>query len=578
MGKMIKKEGNNYFFASHKLHKLGESSMGLKIKLGTRISMGFACLMALVIIIAFFAIFGMNLVNQKIIQVKHYNESMTICTSMQKSLLNASKAMRGILLDISVEQTNANKQAMDVAYAEYDKAFGEADKTFKTGVSRELLDKIKSSDDSIRSTSKNLMELYITDNNPKSRAQIKSTFFSQVGPPVKEWTVQLDTMQKLGEKLTLAAINNTQTTYAFTLELLALLSVIAIVLGLILAYLITRSITKPMNSIASRIGEGAQQVAAASNQLSSSAQQLSQGSTEQAAAIEESSSTLQESASMLQQNTVNTKQAAQLSEQAKGAADKGGAEMQEMMESIQEIKKSSDQIAKIIKVIDDIAFQTNILALNAAIEAARAGEAGMGFAVVAEEVRNLAQRSAQAAKDTTAIIESNIGLSNKGVTVAGKVYEALNEITVQSKKVSELMDEIAAASQEQAQGVDQVNKAMTQVETVTQQNAANAEESASAAEELTAQSESMRKIVRELSELVNGTAGVLKAEMEYAGYQVNHLNLGNQANKTIGATRQSQAQLEQSHQNGFMTDKTGKKTKVISPEDVIPLEKEPHQF
>jgi methyl-accepting chemotaxis protein len=207
---------------------------------------------------------------------------------------------------------------------------------------------------------------------------------------------------------------------------------------------------------------------------------------------------------MLQQNTVNTNQAARLSEQAKESANKGNAEMQEMMNSIQEIKKSSDQIAKIIKVIDDIAFQTNILALNAAIEAARAGEAGMGFAVVAEEVRNLAQRSATAAKDTTAIIESNIELSTKGVCVAERVREALTDITTQAKKVNELMNEISAASQEQTQGIDQVNKAMIQVETVTQQNAANAEESASASEELNAQADSMRIIVRELSEIVNG--------------------------------------------------------------------------
>ena len=212
----------------------------------------------------------------------------------------------------------------------------------------------------------------------------------------------------------------------------------------------------------------------------------------------------------------------------------------------------SDQIAKIIKVIDDIAFQTNILALNAAIEAARAGEAGMGFAVVAEEVRNLAQRSAQAAKDTTAIIETNIELSGNGVLVAGKVSEALNEITAQAKKVNELMDEIAAAGQEQSQGVNQVNQGMTQIETVTQQNAATAEESASAAEELNAQADNIRQIINELSRLVNGKAAALKAEMEHEAHLIHNPGL-----KAI-------VQLDSLPNKTSLPDKSAKKTRVIS--------------
>jgi methyl-accepting chemotaxis protein len=375
----------------------------------------------------------------------------------------------------------------------------------------------------------------------------------RIGETIVGEIVEIDSSEAL------AAVNALR----IAMLLIFLISVVSIVIA---GWYFARSVSKPIESAVIGLYEGAGQVAAASSQLSATAEQLSQGSAEQASAIEETSSTLQETASMLEQNNANTKQAAGLSEQAKESADKGNNEMQEMMDSIQEIKKSSDQISKIIKVIDDIAFQTNILALNAAIEAARAGEAGMGFAVVAEEVRNLAQRSAQAAKDTTAIIEANIELSSKGVGIAEKVQAALTEITAQARKVSELMDEISAASQEQTQGVDQVNKAMTQVETVTQQNAANAEESASASEELSAQADNMRKIVNGLSELVNGR-DILKNHTDDSEHRAHHSTYqsGSTATNTL-------------HSNIALTDKADKKTRVISPDDVIPLDKDPHHF
>lgn len=208
---------------------------------------------------------------------------------------------------------------------------------------------------------------------------------------------------------------------------------------------------------------------------------------------------------MIKQNTENTRQAAQISEQARSAAGQGSSQMSGMIQSMDEIKRSSDNIAKIIKVIDEIAFQTNILALNAAVEAARAGEAGQGFAVVAEEVRNLAQRSAQAAKDTTDIIERNIELSKQGVDISAQVGKSLEKINTESDKVSRIVQEISAASEEQSRGVQQVVTAMSQMEQVTQANAATAEESAASAEELQAQAEELENIVGQLTRLVKGT-------------------------------------------------------------------------
>jgi len=330
--------------------------------------------------------------------------------------------------------------------------------------------------------------------------------------------------------------------------------IIAVIIGSSLAYFIVIGITKPINRIVDGLNDSAQQVTSASGQLSASSQQLAEGSAEQASAIEETSSTLEESASMVRQNTENTKQAALLAKQAKDSSVKGNNEMKNMMSSMEELKKSSDQIAKIIKVIDEIAFQTNILALNAAVEAARAGEAGQGFAVVAEEVRNLAQRSAQAAKDTAGIIESNIHLSEQGVSVSKQVNESLLEINTQSQKVSELLDEVAAASQEQAQGIAQINKAISQMEQVVQSNASTAEESASASEELTSQAENMKEIVNSLVSLVNGANAI----HEHAQLALTHRTVEKRRPlATAAATKKIAAKRD---------------TKVVTPEDVIPLE------
>lgn len=378
-----------------------------------------------------------------------------------------------------------------------------------------------------------------------------------------------------------AKINETKNTYFIAMLLIAI--TFSIVLLAIIMWLIEKGVIYPLNRIALNLNEGAKQVASASVQLSSSSQQLAEGSAEQSASLQETSSTLEEAASMVQQNSDNTKQAALISERVKEVADKGNQEMQEMAESMNEIKKSSDQIAKIIKIIDEIAFQTNILALNAAVEAARAGEAGMGFAVVAEEVRNLAQRSAQAAKDTAGIIEDNFGLSENGVNVSKKVQETLGEITIQAKKMSELMSEIAASSQEQTQGISQINKAIIQMETVVQQNAVNAEENASASEELSAQARSLNQIAQQLTEVINGTAkNGIQTNKDFTLDHSNESSPKQVKEETIYRTgyRSTPQQLigKSEESNTIVPQITNKKTRVVDPETVIPLEKDSQNF
>jgi methyl-accepting chemotaxis protein len=232
---------------------------------------------------------------------------------------------------------------------------------------------------------------------------------------------------------------------------------------------------------------------------------LAEGASEQAASLEETSASLEEMSSMTKRNADSALAAKELTGQTRAAAECGARDMQEMNDAMAAIKTSGDNIAKIIKTIDEIAFQTNILALNAAVEAARAGEAGMGFAVVADEVRNLAQRSAQAAKETAEKIEDSIGKSHRGVQISGKVAGGLQEIVAKARKVDELVAEIAAASREQNEGISQVNAAIGEMDKVTQNNAASAEESASASEELNAQAATLKDSVGELLKLVDGS-------------------------------------------------------------------------
>jgi len=282
--------------------------------------------------------------------------------------------------------------------------------------------------------------------------------------------------------------------------------VAAIVVGIVLALFLTRSITGPVNAVIQGMQSSSEQVAAASGQVAESSQQMASGASEQASSLEETSASLEEMSSMTRQNADNARQANSMAGEASGAAEKGRDAMVRMTQAIEKIKKSSDETAKILKTIDEIAFQTNLLALNAAVEAARAGDAGKGFAVVAEEVRNLAQRSAEAAKNTARLIEDSQKNADNGVSVSQEVSTTLQSIVSSVKKLQQLNSEVSAASDEQSKGIEQVNTAVSEMDKVTQSNAANAEESASASEELSAQSRELQDMVKRLHFIVTGQA------------------------------------------------------------------------
>jgi sensor histidine kinase regulating citrate/malate metabolism len=319
--------------------------------------------------------------------------------------------------------------------------------------------------------------------------------------PLKDASGKVIGMVFIGQdrEIALAAVRNTEWSI---LAILAIIGTLMVFAGILVA----RSITRPINRAITILSEAAEQVVSASGQVSSASQSLAEGASEQAASIEETSSSLEEMSSMTKQNADNASTADNLMKESKQMVERANGSMTELTQSMEDISKASDETSKIIKTIDEIAFQTNLLALNAAVEAARAGEAGAGFAVVANEVRNLAMRAAEAAKNTSVLIEGTVKKVKEGSELVERTGVAFAEVSKSATKVAGLVAEIAAASSEQAQGIDQINKAVTEMDKVTQQTAANAEESASASEEMNAQAEQMKEVAGEIIRIV-GSGG-----------------------------------------------------------------------
>ncbi|MEZ4647551.1 MAG: methyl-accepting chemotaxis protein [Candidatus Eisenbacteria bacterium] len=306
------------------------------------------------------------------------------------------------------------------------------------------------------------------------------------------------------------ASRSAETDASRTAATLLVLSIVAIVGGLLTSVLLSRSITGPINRIIEGMSSGSDQVSSAAGQVSMSSQRLAEGASEQASGLEETAAALEEISAGAKESAANTEQANVLSRNIKEGAERGREAMVGLQSAMRQIKDSSDATATVIKTIDEIAFQTNLLALNAAVEAARAGDAGRGFAVVAEEVRNLAQRSAEAAKSTSDLIEGAKQNSDHGFRATMDVASILEEIVTGIGEITDTVGQLSGASGEQARAVSEINTAVGQLDSATQSSAASSEESASAAEEMSAQAEELRSLVQELTRVVGGSVDDLR--------------------------------------------------------------------
>jgi methyl-accepting chemotaxis protein len=472
--------------------------------IGKKISLACTALVALTIILGTVATLNISHMNTEVHSIVEGPLPGVYCLGLMQGYV---KEQEVAMLEHIVSDNPAEKSKLESTIADLESKFQAEmkpyEKTIQTTKGRELFDKLGPAHERFNRTWVNIL--------PLSRAlktkEAMAIWNGEALVALQERAVVLNEQsgyrRDRGDESGKAIISTAESAQFWS----TLILVVSVLSSGLLAFVIVRSINKVLRQAVTDLAEGAGQVSSASGQVSSSSQFLAQGASEQAASLEETSASSEQMSSMTRKNAENSQQAAVLMNAVSQRVTEANRTLADMTTSMREIGASSGKISKIIKVIDEIAFQTNILALNAAVEAARAGEAGMGFAVVADEVRNLAQRSAQAAKDTAALIEDSILKSGEGSKKLGEVATSILAITEGAGKVKTLVDEVEASSKEQAQGIEQISKSVAQMDEVTQRTAANAEERASASEELNAQSQALLAVVEQLQVLVGVDSG-----------------------------------------------------------------------
>lgn len=427
---------------------------------------------------------------------------------------------RGLALAAMLQQTGTTDQLrrqVTVVEQEMRTQIASLGRLESRGRNRGELAKISSEFEVFGSTHQNVVQLMSSQKMDEAMTMLNSNLIPRLAEMNKSAKqLLLEESAELGKLSEEASRQRSASAWA-----IAVGSVLSIGVGLVLLFVV-RSIYSVLQRTVRDLRENASQLAGAASQVSSSSQSVSQAASEQAASLEETSASSEEIHSMTRRNAEHAEQATRRTGEASGRILDANRALGQMVVSMNEISNSSNKISKIIKVIDDIAFQTNILALNAAVEAARAGEAGMGFAVVAEEVRNLAQRCAQAAKDTTELIEESIGRATEGKQKLDEVAAAIASVTESANNVKSLVEEVHGGSEQQARGIEQIARAVSRMEQVTQQLAATAQQGAAAGNELNTQAHTVDRIVSGLERLVGAQTGDDHAHPSRPSHRPNH--------------------------------------------------------
>ncbi len=471
-----------------------------------RILLGFLLLVILSLLIgaiAFWRIVGVN--GQVTLLATNTVPSVVELGKITQANARSGRAARRVLQLVDEPQLQANAEAAfreakkvgDASCALYEKSLASDDKDVK------MFDQALEARTLFYKNAEALLEMV----KGKKLEEAEDLLLKVVDPSleacVDRFRDSIDYNAELATKASKAADAIVTSSYWVIGTALAL----AALAGLAVGWSIIRAVSRSLGMISDALEDGATQTASASGQVSAASHLLAEGCNEQGSSVAETSAALEEMSVMIRSTADNAVKAKAFANQARVAAQSGAETMVEMNTAMHAIEASSAEVAKIVKNIDEIAFQTNILALNAAVEAARAGEAGAGFAVVADEVRSLAQRSAAAAKETAEKIDAAIANSQRGSLSCGKVGESLHEIVEKVAAADALVAEISTAAREQSQGIQQVGTAMAQLDKVTQGNAINAQQSASAAEELNSQARTLQEMVGYLRSLVTGSEG-----------------------------------------------------------------------
>lgn len=452
------------------------------------------------ILISGMSLYQMNGINNALVEMTDVRVKSLQATQKLKDLFHVQIINeRNFIINNTLEGRRKNLELLEERDKEM-RALLKDIATFTEGDAKKNLDEFSANYETWHSTQSEVAKL-INSGNEKDGVALILSKGRQLRISGEEITGRMiDRESKAMEETK----TRTEKTFIQAKTLTSLITGLSILLGITLAFIVLRATHKSIQTVINNLTDNSHHVSQAAHQIASSSEELSQASTEQASSLEETVATLEELTSMVKVNSSHAKEAAHLANVTRDVAVKGEREIRFLMNSMNQISADSQKIAEITTVVDDIAFQTNLLALNAAVEAARAGEQGKGFAVVAEAVRNLAQRSASAAKDIAELIKGSVEKIETGSQQASQSGKVLEEILTSVKKVSDLNSEIASASEEQSNGIEQIGKAMNQLDHVTQVNAATSEESAASAQDLSNLAEKLSQSVHVLIANING--------------------------------------------------------------------------